>query len=386
MILGVAFASIAAVIWFGVLLAPWRPWSTHERIEPVIPDAGLDLSGITVLIPARNEADVIGTTLAGLEAQGGGLKILLVDDQSDDGTAEIALSYPSVEVLIGQPLPAGWAGKLWALDQGLRKVTTAQVLLLDADIELRPGLLAALVSHKHLYGTQFVSLMAHLAMTSAWDRMLLPAFVYFFKLIYPFSVSNSRSTWVAAAAGGCILVDTSVLREVGAFESLRGALIDDCTLARRVKDAGYRTWIGLSRGVISLRPYGTYESISSMVSRSAFTQLRYSTSLLLAVTLALAAAFWLPLAMLIAGPPLAHLLAGLALAAMLLCYAPILAYYRCAPVWAFALPLTATLYLAMTWGSAISYWRGVRSRWKGRTYERHADAPATPVFDDNISQ
>src|SRR5581483_433753 len=324
-------AAPAAAMWIGNLLAPWRPWSTRERIE-ADPAAArdADLSGITVLIPARNEAEVIGTTLAALQGQGRGLRVVLVDDQSGDDTARIAASFPNVRVVSGKPLPPGWAGKLWALEQGKAEVATPMTLLLDADIELRPGLHAALLAHKQREGRNFVSLMADLRRTSFWDRLLLPAFVYYFKLLYPFALSNSSFRHVAAAAGGCVLVDTAALHQAGAFASLRGALIDDCTLARKVKDAGSRTWVGLSRGVVSLRPYGNLGSIHDMVARSAFTQLRYSTLLLLLVTALFAAAYWLPLAALLL--PGARLPAAAGLAAMMLAYWPTLRYYGMSPL------------------------------------------------------
>ncbi|MDB5985856.1 MAG: glycosyltransferase [Nevskia sp.] len=357
----------AAVIWFGVLLAPWRPWSTRERIEPLGDAADVDCSDITVLIPARNEADVIAQTLASLQRQGRDLRVIVIDDQSEDDTAAIACRFPNVEVLAGAPLAAGWAGKLWALEQGRGRVTSPLTLLLDADIALQPGMLAALLKQRAASGAHFISLMADLRRTSFWDRLLLPAFVYFFKLLYPFHLSNSRFPYVAAAAGGCVLVETSALQKIGAFASLRGALIDDCMLARQIKRAGFRTWTGMSRGVISLRPYGSLQSIHQMVARSAFTQLGYSTALLLLVTAIFAAAYWLPLFALTV--PAVTALAAAALIAMMLGYWPTLRYYELSPAWALLLPLTGTLYLGMTWSSAISYWRGVRSRWKNRTYD-----------------
>jgi hopene-associated glycosyltransferase HpnB len=359
-------ASLPALMWVGLLLVPWRPWSTRERIE-ADPHAGsVDLSEITVLIPARNEADVIGLTLAGLQSQGSGLQVVVVDDQSNDQTADIAASFPNTQVISGQPLPQGWAGKLWALEQGKAHVRTPITLLLDADIQLQPGLLAALLAHKRRENRQFVSLMADLRRTSFWDRLLLPAFVYYFKLLYPFALANSGFKHVAAAAGGCILVDTEALQRAGAFASLRDALIDDCTLARQVKNAGYRIWLGLSRGVISLRPYGSLRSIHDMVARSAFTQLGYSSLLLLVVTALFALAYGLPFLLLASAQT--WRLGLLALVAMMLSYLPMLRYYHMRLAWALLLPLSAVLYLGMTWSSAIRYWRGVRSRWKDRTY------------------
>jgi hopene-associated glycosyltransferase HpnB len=362
-----ACALLPALMWLGLLLVPWRPWSTREHLEadPTMGQA-FDLSDVTVLMPARNEGDVIGVTLAGLQRQGAGLHVVVVDDQSTDTTASIAAAFPRTRVISGQPLPEGWAGKLWALEQGSTQVHTALTLLLDADIQLQPGMLATLVAYKRREQRQLVSLMADLRRTSGWDRLLLPVFVYYFKLLYPFALSNSQNRFVAAAAGGCILVDTQVLRRIGAFASLRDALIDDCTLARQVKQAGYRIWLGLSRDVVSVRPYGTLASIHQMVARSAFTQLGYSTGLLLVVTAVFALAYGAPLALLAA--PRVWPLALTAWLAMTVSYLPMLRYYRLSPLWALLLPLSAVLYLAMTWSSAIRYWRGVRSQWKGRVY------------------
>lgn len=363
--LSLGLALLPVLMWLGLLVAPWRAWSTREHLEA---DASCveELGGVTVLIPARNEAEGIGRTLSALRAQGPGLSIIVVDDQSTDGTASVALSFPGVTVVRGQPLPAGWAGKLWALEQGRQHVRTTQVLLLDADIELHPGMLATLARFKHRENRQFVSLMADLCRTSFWDRLLLPVFVYYFKLLYPFGLSNAPSRWVAAGAGGCILVDADVLQRIGAFASLRDALIDDCTLARQVKRAGGHTWIGLSRGVVSTRPYGSFHSIHRMVARSAFTQLGYSTTVLLVVSVLFLLAYGVPLAMLLSlrwWP-----LAVVALVSMMASYVPVLRYYRMSAAWSLLLPVSAALFLGMTWSSAIGYWRGVRSQWKGRVY------------------
>jgi hopene-associated glycosyltransferase HpnB len=363
------------IIWLGVLLAPWRPWSTRERLEADDEDEhAADLSDISVLIPARNEAETLGATLTALQLQGHGLQVVVVDDQSSDGTATVAASFPGTRVISGQPLPTGWTGKLWALEQGKSQVRTPITLLLDADIQLQPGLLSTLLAFKRREQLDFVSLMADLRRSGFWDCLLLPAFVYYFKLLYPFALSNGRQRYVAAAAGGCVLVDTEVLQRVGAFACLRDALIDDCALARQVKNAGYRTWMGLSRDVISLRPYGSLSSIHDMVARTAFTQLGYSAWLLLGVTLIFMVAYGAPLALL--EVPIDRPWALLAWAAMTLSYLPILRYYRMSPLWALLLPLSAALYLGMTWSSAIGYWRGTRSQWKGRRYGTLEHAPS----------
>lgn len=358
------------LVWVAVLLLPWRPWSTAERLDARAGGGAADLSDVTVLIPARNEADSIGRTLQALAAQGTGLRVVVIDDQSTDGTAQAALAAggAGVQVIAGQPLPAGWSGKLWALEQGRAQVGTGLTLLLDADIELLPGTLEALCTKLRAEQLQLVSLMAELRMSSLWERLLLPAFVYFFKLLYPFRLSNAGSRWVAAAAGGCILIESRMLGVIGGFGALRGALIDDCTLARRVRQAGGRTWIGLTRSARSLRAYDTLSSIWNMVARTAFTQLGYSVALLLLCSLMMLVAFLSPLVALGIGGGAARLAALGALAAMMLSYTPTLGYYGLSRLWALAMPLIGTLFLAMTWTSALRCWRGQRSQWKGRTY------------------
>ncbi len=367
-------AMAAALMWLGLLLLPWRPWSTRESLDaPSAPnDGAVDLSDISALIPARNEAQHIVETLQALAAQGTGLRIVLVDDQSTDATADRAgeSGIEGLQIVPGEDLPCGWSGKLWALEQGRGRVQTPYVLLIDADIRLQPGILAALREKMQREDLALVSLMAWLRMAHVWERLLLPAFVYFFKLVYPFALSNKPRMPVAAAAGGCILLKTAVLGELGGFASLRDALIDDCTLARRVKARGHRTWIGLTHSVLSLRAYERLDEIWDMVARTAYTQLRYSPLVLLLVSLLMLLAFWAPVAALVAGDASARLLALLALAAMALAYLPTLTYYRRSAFWALALPLIGALFLAMTWSSALRYWGGRRSAWKARVYDR----------------
>ncbi|TAN53285.1 MAG: glycosyltransferase [Methylococcaceae bacterium] len=358
-----------AAIWLIMLLLPWQPWRSREVLEASADAADGDLSDVTVLIPARNEAAVIATTLQVLAAQGRHLKVIVVDDASSDGTGEIARQTPGLDlrVIASQPLPEGWSGKLWALEQAAKQVDTPLTLLLDADIRLEPGLVAALRDKMRRDGVHFASLMASLRMDSFWEKLLMPAFVYFFKLLYPFALSNSRCPAVAAAAGGCIMLETRLIREIGGFAAIHGALIDDCTLARTVKTAGNRTWIGLSRSVVSLRSYDELAEIWDMVARTAYTQLRYSVPLLLLCTLLMGALFWLPPLGLLAGGNIA-LVAAAAYGLMVVQYLPTLVFYDRSPYWALTMPLIAALYLTMTWSSAIRYWRGERSRWKGRVY------------------
>lgn len=372
-------ALAGAAIWLIILALPWQPWRTRERLEARAATEGKDLGAVTVLIPARNEAETIGRTLQALGRQGPNLQVIVVDDQSDDGTVEAARAAApagcDLEVVAGGPLPPGWAGKLWALEQGRAKVETPLVLLLDADIELAPGMLPTLVEVKVAKGADFLSLMAELRMASVWERLLMPAFVYFFKLLYPFHLSNGRTRFVAAAAGGCILTERATLDAIGGFTALKDAVIDDCALARLVKARGGRTWIGLSRSVLSMRRYETLDAIWQMVARSAYTQLNYSPLLLLGCTVVLLVACWLPLIAVVGAPVIAAKLIGaLGLCAMILGYAPTLAYYRRSLAWALTMPLIGTLYLAMTWGSALRYWQGRRTQWKGRIYSRDLDA------------
>jgi hopene-associated glycosyltransferase HpnB len=205
-------------------------------------------------------------------------------------------------------------------------------------------------------------------MDTAWEKLLIPAFVYFFKLLYPFRIANSPSRLVAAAAGGCVLLDTAVLDRIGGFAALRDALIDDCALARRVKRTGARTWVGLTHSAVSQRPMAGLGAIWQMVARSAFAQLRFSTMLLVVCVALLVLAFWVPLAGLFV--PGTRAAAAVALVAMMASYVPVLRFYGRSPLWALTLPVAGTLYLLMTVSSAVRAWRGVKSRWKGRNYTR----------------
>lgn len=363
---------IPALMWLGMATLPWRPWSTREFFDAGdLPSGEVDLEDITVLIPARNEAEVIAQTLPSVVAQGKGLRILLVDDGSTDGTALRARTAagPGLQVLQGEPLPEGWVGKLWALEQGRRRVTTPLTLLLDADIAMAPGTVAALRRKMRGDGLSFVSLVAVPSLGGFWERLLMPAFVYFFKILYPFRLANSPSSKIAAAAGGCVLLETRLFEEIGGLESIRGELIDDCALARKVKQTGHATWIGLTRSATSVRPYKGLGEIWNMVARTAFTQLGYSAAMLSLCTLAMVLAYWAPVAALAAGSLSLRWLSAGALVMMALTYRPILRFYGRSWAWSLGMPLIATLFLAMTWTSALRYYRGERSRWKGRVYD-----------------
>lgn len=369
-----AWLSLATgLAWLALLLVPWRPWSTAERLMATVSNGPADLSEVTVLIPARDEANHIAATVAAVRAQGVGHRIIVIDDQSTDGTAEAA-RCAGAEVITGQPLAAGWTGKLWALEQGRRQVVSPLILQLDADIELRPGVIPALLK-RHASGYGLVSVMAMLPAISPIQKLLLPAYVWFFMLLYPFRLANGPSPRFAAAAGGCLLIQTDVLATLGGYEAIRGRVIDDCALAAAAKRRGARTWIGLSEQVISHRTCQTVAHVRDLVARTGFTQLGHSTMALVALTAVMLWLFWLPLAALYVGPtlswtvfPWAAVAGAAAWLAMVLAYAPLLAFYGLSPAWGLVLPITAALYLWMTWVSAWRHWRGRGAQWKGRTY------------------
>ncbi len=364
-------APIGALIWLTILLLPWRPWDTREVLDSTSSPPYPELSDITVLIPARNEAHVIPTTLSSLRTQGQGLAIILVDDRSTDETVAVAKAsgMENLHVVSGESLPEHWTGKLWALEQGFHHVNTPLTLLLDADIKLGPGIVRELRRKLKENSLHLISLMAHMRMVRFWERMLLPAFVYFFKMLYPFHLSNSSFIGVTAAAGGCILLETRVIKEMGGFKAIRNELIDDCALAKRVKLLGCKTWIGLTHSVYSMRSYEHLAGIWDMVARTSFCQLRYSAILLGGTTAIMLLAFWLPVAGLFFPAAIAKIISAVAFGAMILSYLPTLRFYGLPRRWALALPLIATLYLAMTWSSAIRFLFGEGSTWKGRFYK-----------------
>ena len=356
---GLLFILPGFIIWSLILCLPYRPWGTREsldaKVEPDDAARQIDLSTVTVIIPARNEAKVIEATLNSLKEQGKNLSVILVDDQSEDNTPQIAQRQAlghHLTIISGSMPPQGWSGKLWALEQASRQIETDYALLLDADILLSPGLVSALLYKLKSEQLAMVSLMVLLRTENFWEKLLMPAFVYFFKLLYPFRLANSGSRRVAAAAGGCILIRTSVLKSIGGFSALKSALIDDCTLARRVKEDGHRIWIGLTHSAFSQRHHDLF-SIWQMITRTAYTQLHHSLLLLSFCSLVMVAAFCLPVMTLILSGIFTQSIALLTLMIMALTYWPTLKYYRSSWLWLFALPLVGGLYLLMTWTSAV---------------------------------
>ncbi|MDE0157716.1 MAG: glycosyltransferase [Gammaproteobacteria bacterium] len=358
------------ILWAVILALPWQPWRNRETLQADSGGGNADLSGVTVLVPARNEAGVIAGTLRSLASQGRGLGIVLVNDRSEDATVAEAerLKLKNLTIVNGRALEPGWSGKLWALHQGLPFVQTETILLLDADIRLEPGTIAALKARMQEHDLHLVSLLAFMRVESFWEKLLMPAFVYFFKLLYPFHLSNSGSGAVAAAAGGCVLLRTDSLARAGGFEAIKDKLIDDCALARRFRNAGLATWIGLSHSAQSQRSHDALAGIWNTIARTAYTQLRHSFILLALCTALLTAGFVLPPAGLFSADPSVRLTALAGILLMAAGYLPTLRYYGLNPAWCAAFPLAGALYLLMTWSSAWRHWTGAGAGWKQRSY------------------
>jgi hopene-associated glycosyltransferase HpnB len=380
-----AWLSVAAALslaaWIYLLLGRRFFWLTRERLPADLPTPPL-WPEIAVLIPARDEAATIAATIAGLCGQDypGRVSVTLIDDSSSDGTAGIAReSAPgeNLQIIAAPPLQEGWTGKIWALHNGLAHIdraapNAAYVLLTDADIAHPPDLLRRLVALAESHRRDLVSLMVKLNCATLWERLLIPAFVYFFRKLYPFAAVNDDRSRAAAAAGGCVLVRRDALTRIGGFAALRGALIDDCTLAAAIKAKGGSLWLGLADSSLSLRVYEKLADIWAMVARSAYAQLRHSPLLLLGTVIGLAIIYLAPPLIALLYPlhsdSASALLAGSGWLAMTLSFVPILAYYRLSWPWALTLPVAALLYIAMTVDSARRHFKGAGGAWKGRHY------------------
>lgn len=373
------------------LTVSWRPAAWPE---------------VVAVIPARNEADTIGMVVSALFASryAGALCLVLVDDHSEDGTAERAFEAAaarggvesqtaslaseefsarfedgrSLSIRHAPPLPTGWTGKLWAVNAGLHAARETApearyVLLIDADIALAPTTLEKLVAHAEKNSLALASLMARLDSRGVWGALLIPAFIFFFQKLYPFRRVNNRADGVAAAAGGCMLVRRDALDEIGGVGAIRGALIDDCALAAKIKRTGRPIWLGLAKDEAeSLRDNRSFASVWNMVARTAFSQLQHSWLLLAATVIGMSALY-------LAGPAIAltygvhreagaGVLGACAWLSMALAYRPTASLYG-QPLWAaFLLPLAAALYTGMTVSSALRHASGRGGAWKGRTY------------------
>jgi hopene-associated glycosyltransferase HpnB len=370
----ILIGAVAAAVW--VYLIAFRGAFWRIEREDRTP-ATASLRSVVAVIPARNEADVIGGAVMSLLAQdfAGRFDIVIVDDHSTDGTADIARAAAAeagaadrVTVIAAEPVPAGWTGKLWAMRQGTEIATATRpdyLLLTDADIVHAADNLRRLVARAEAGRYHLVSLMVRLHCRGFWERLLVPAFVFFFFKLYPPRWVADSERGMAAAAGGCMLLRGETLGLIGGVDSIRHEIIDDCALARRVKSIG-PVWLGMAEETRSVRPYGSWRPLWDMISRCAFAQLRYSTPILVAMLVMMTLIYLAPPLLLLSDKPVAVALGGAAWLAMAASFMPILKIYRCPPLVALLLPLIALFYMAATLGSAVQFWRGRGGAWKGR--------------------
>jgi hopene-associated glycosyltransferase HpnB len=372
-------AGLSCVIWLYLVFFRGGFWRADQRIGdgPIpVPD---HWPPVVVVIPARNEADVIAQCIASLLAQDypHDFPIVLVDDDSSDATAAVARAAVGggrLHMVTGQPLPAGWTGKVWAMSQGVVRAEAVlpgahYVLFSDADIDHGRDALRRLVARAQADRLDMASTMVMLSVEGFWDRVLIPPFVFFFQMLYPFAWVNDPVARSAAAAGGCMLVRCSALRAAGGMAAIRNAVIDDCALARAIADTGGRLWLGLTTASRSLRPYGGFAGIWNMVARSAYAQLDHSPWRLMLCIAGMALVYGVPVAVVVVpfGPVAA--MAGLvAYGLMCRAYLPTIRLYRQSWPAALLVPFSAAVYMAMTMGSAWSVWRGRGGAWKGRVY------------------
>jgi len=370
---------IALAIWLYLLVAHGAFWRCRERDDEELPQPPRT-PRVAAIVPARNEAEGIAESIGSLLRQDyrGAFSVILVDDDSSDGTADIARRLTGAgerlqvvaSRMTDRGLPAGWTGKLWAVKQGIDAAAAHPsppdyVLLTDADIVHASDSVSRLVARAEASGLVLASLMAKLRCESLAERVSVPAFIFFFQMLYPFASVNRPESKVAAAAGGCMLVRRDALQRAGGIEVIRGALIDDCALGKVLKAQG-PIWLGLTERVVSIRPYPAFDDIRRMVVRSAYAQLRYSPLLLLGTVAGMALTYLVPPVLTIFGSGLARFCALAAWLLMALAFQPTLRFYRLSPLWGFALPAIALQYLIYTLDSAYQYMRGQGGSWKGR--------------------
>lgn len=381
MTIGLAIATLASAIWLYLIVARGAFWRASVRDDANLNAQPQTWPRVMAVVPARNEVDVIAQSLHSLLTQDypGSLDVILVDDQSRDGTSAMAAATAAnlqaqnrLIIVSGRTLPAGWAGKVWAMKQGVDRSETLPrppdyLLFLDADIACAPDALKRLVARAEADGLVLTSLMAKLRCETWAERALIPAFVFFFQMLYPFTWVNSRSRETAAAAGGCMLVRRDALHKAGGIESIRNALIDDCALGSKLKSVG-RIWLGLTERVLSLRAYPQVSDIRRMVSRSAYHQLRYSPLLLAGTAAGMGLTYLAPPFLAMFGTGLSQILGVLSWATMALAFQPTLKFYRISPLWGIALPAIGCAYLIFTLDSAYQHLRGRGGLWKGRVH------------------
>jgi hopene-associated glycosyltransferase HpnB len=369
-------AVLTVIIWTYLALARgsfWRATNVDAATEKAaFPDS------VVAVIPARDEAELIGPVVTSLLNQSVAMPVILVDDESTDGTTDVARhaaekagKADALIVIPGKPLPAGWTGKVWSMHQGIeyaraRAWNPVWLLLVDADVVHGPETVAnlSLIASHGPY--DLVSFMVKLHCESLAEKLLIPAFVYFFFMLYPPAWIRDTRRSTAGAAGGCMLVRAETLERAGGLESIRGAVIDDCSLARLLKRHGGRLWLGLTDQSQSLRRYETFCHIERMISRTAFNQLNHSSLLLLSTVAGMVITYLVPPLLLLTRSRLTIFLGAAAWAAMTITYSTMVRYYRLNPAWALTLPLAGLFYLGATIHSALNYWTGRGGDWKGR--------------------
>lgn len=366
----------ALIAWIYLLMFRGRFWKI--RIEQTATGGHEPARRIAAIVPARNEAALIATSVVSLLDQHieGELRVWVVDDHSEDGTSRQAIeaaekwqAQDRVTVIAAPDLPPGWTGKLWALSQGIeaaRKFVPDYLLLTDADIEHAPGNVRSLVARCEAGRLDLASYMVRLQCESFAERALIPVFVFFFLKLYPPDYISDPGRHTAGAAGGCILIRPEALDRAGGIAAIRGEIIDDCALARRVKSTGGRIWMGLTSETRSAREYRDFGEIWNMIARTAFTQLKHSTPILIGTIIGMMALYVAPIAALFTGDRAAAASGCAAWALMSAAYAPAVRFYRLSPFWAMTLPAAAIFYTGATVCSAVRYWIGRGGQWKGR--------------------
>jgi len=369
-------AAIPLAIWLYLLLARGSFWRLSEdKIEPRQLE---DWPHVVAVVPARNEATTISQAISSIAKQDypGEFSIIVVDDHSEDGTAALAQQAANepgasqrLKIHSAAPLAPGWTGKLWALNEGISATSEKGVEFFwftDADIEHAPDTLRRLVFRAEKNSLDLTSLMVLLQANTFAERLLIPAFLYFFLLLYPPRWIADPNASTAGAAGGCILLRRNVLAPIGGIASIRGEVIDDCALARAVKKNGGKIWMGLTRVSVSLRGYGTFAEIRDLIARTAFTQLHYSFAFLVVALAGLFGTFLLPWILFFAYPGEAWLLVDTAIALMTATFLLTVRFYNLSAAWALTLPFAAVFYGYATCVSAVRYWLGRGGQWKGR--------------------
>ena len=364
-------------IWLYLLLGHGGFWKVWQLLPAVQPRSVTD-GAIAAVIPARDEAEVIGLTIRSLLDQKSvaQIHVIVVDDHSSDRTAQAALQaaldwgHPdSLTVIAATALPAGWTGKLWAVQQGIQEAAKLRprfLLLTDADIRHSPESIATLVAIAEAGKYDLVSFMVNLHCESLAERLLIPPFVFFFFLLYPPNWIRDRKRRIAGAAGGCMLIRPQALEDAGGIAGIRKEIIDDCALAAAVKRTGGSVWLGLTPETRSMRHYRSFAEIERMIARTAFNQLKHSTLLLIAAGLGMLVTYSLPPALILSRDSVLRTLGIIAWSLMSIAYAPMVQFYGLNPLWSLTLPLNACFYLLATIHSALKFWTGKGGEWKGR--------------------